>query len=100
MTSARSKTERCRVSLGLADLVERHVADQRVAGADVEVDVGQRLDLVGRFDLGDELEEQAEFADFDRLLHDVHAEQVVDDDGLEDEVALVGVLGDLGQHLP
>ena len=41
-------------------------------------------------DLGDEFEEEAELADFHRLLHDVHPEEVVDDDGLENEVALVG----------
>ena len=55
-------------------------------------DVARRL-----LDLGDELEEQAQFADFDRLFHDVHAEEVVEDDGLEDEVAAVGVRRQLGQ---
>ena len=53
-----------------------------------------------RLDLSDQLEEEAQLADFDRLFHDVHAVQVVDDDGLEDEVAAVGMRGDLGQRRP
>ena len=48
-----------------------------------------------RFDLGGELEEEAQFADFDRLFHDVHAVEVVEDDALEDEVAAVGVGRDI-----
>lgn len=71
--------------LALADFLDGGESDQRVAGADVEVDVGQRFDaevvLAGvGFDLGDELEEEAQPADFDRLLHDVHAEEVVQND--------------------
>jgi hypothetical protein len=36
-------------------------------------------------------EEEPQLADLDGLLHDVHAEEVVDDDGLEDEVVKIGV---------
>ena len=38
--------------------------------------------IVVRFDLGHQLEEEAQLADFDRLFHDVHAVEVVDDDRL------------------
>ena len=84
---------------GFPDFVQRRKTHQRVAGADVEVDVWQRFDLVVAVQLRDEFEEQAQFADFYRLFHDVHAVQVVDDDGLEDEVAFAGVLFDLFQDL-
>jgi len=55
--------------------------DEGVAGLDVEVDVGEGFDAVAVFDLCDELEEEAQFADFDGLVHDVDAVEVVDDDG-------------------
>ena len=45
--------------------------------------------FLARLELRGELEEEAQFADFDGLFHDVHAVEVVDDDGLEDEVVLV-----------
>ena len=41
--------------------------------------------------MGNQFEEEPELADFDSLLHDVHAEEVVDDDGFEDEIVLLGV---------
>ena len=72
------------------------VADQRVAGANVEIDVGQRFDaevvfrVVG-LDLGGELEEEAQFADFHRLFHDVHAEEVVQNYAFENEVTALRV---------
>jgi hypothetical protein len=47
-----------------------------------EIDVWQGLNIFDAFDLGYELEEQAEFADFDGLFHDVHAVEVVHDDDL------------------
>ena len=40
-----------------------------------------------RLDLGGELEEEAQLTDLHRLFHDVHAVEVVEDDGLQDEVA-------------
>ena len=55
--------------------------------------------VLDALDLRHQLEEEAQLADFHRLFHDVHAVEVVDDDGLEDEVAAVGVLGDALQHL-
>ena len=80
--------------------LQRRETDQRVAGADVEVDVGQRFDLLVAVELRHKLEEQAQLADLYRLFHDVDAVQVVDDDRLEDEVAFAGVLLDLSQHFP
>jgi len=74
-----------------SDFVAGGIADERVAGADVEVDVGERFDGLAGFELGGELEEEAEFADFHGFLHDVHAVEIVDDDGLVDEVGLVRV---------
>ena len=50
------------------------------------------------FDLGGELKEQAELADLDRLLHDVHAEEIIENDALQDEVAAVGVCRDIRQY--
>ena len=54
--------------------------DERVAGQDVEVDIGQRLQLLDGLRRGHQGEEQAQLGDLGRLFHDVHAEQVVGDD--------------------
>ena len=59
---------------------------------------GQRLQLTDVIHLGDQLEEQPQLADFDRLLHDVHAVEVPDDDRLEDEVGGIGVPSNVFQH--
>src|SRR5439155_18830880 len=48
-----------------------------------------RLDLLAGLELGRKLKEEPEFADFDSLFHDVHAIEVVNDNGFEDEVVLV-----------
>jgi len=72
---------------GFTDFVERDVAHQRVAGPDVEIDVRQRFDLFQAIDLCHQLQKQPQLADLDGLFHDVHAEQIADDDRLEDEVA-------------
>ena len=56
----------------------------------------QRLDLFVTLQLGCQLQEEAQLADLHGLFHDVDAVEVVQDDGLEDEVALAGVL----LHLP
>ena len=75
-------------------------AHEGVAGTDVEIDVGQRLYLVVAFQLGYQLEKQAQLADFHRLFHDVNAVEVVQDYGLEDEVPLAGVTIRLVQYPP
>ena len=84
---------------GLPHFLQRCKADERVAGANVEVDVGQRLQVLAASPPGDKLEEQAELADFHGLFHDVHAVEVVDDDRLQDEVAVVGVPGYIVEDL-
>ena len=48
---------------GAFDFIEGGEADEGIAGAHVEVDVGQRLDLVVGLELGDEFEEEAQLAD-------------------------------------
>ena len=74
-------------------------ADERVAAADVEVDVGERVEaeVVGHFvhiDDGDHLEEEAQAGDFGRLAHDVDAVEVAEDDALVDAVLEIApVLG-------
>ena len=44
------------------------------------------------------LEKQAQFADLDRLLHDVHAEEVVQDDAFKNEVTAVRVCRDAVEY--
>ncbi len=66
-------------------------ADQRVTGADIEVNIRQWLYAFEPFDLRDQLEEEAQLADFGSLFHDIDAIQVVDDDGFENEIAAIGV---------
>ena len=80
-------------------LLQRREADEGVAGAHVEVDVGERLDLVVSLELGDELEEEAQLADLYGLFHDVDAVEVADDDRFEDEVRLAGMVADVGPDL-
>ena len=58
---------------------------------------GRGSHLVVGLELGDELEEEAQLADLDGLFHDVDAVEVVQHDGLEDEVPLAGVFFDLFQ---
>src|SRR2546422_973917 len=65
------------------------ITDQRVAGADIKVDIGQRFDPeidLGcvRLHLRGELEEEAELTDLDGLFHDIDAKEVVKNDVLED----------------
>src|SRR5207302_843058 len=74
-------------------------ADERVARANVEVDIGQWFNVLKAVDLGDQLEKEAQLADFDGLFHDIDAVQVVDDDGFKDEVAAIWVLCYLRQDV-
>ena len=84
--------------------VRRGIAHQGVAGPDVEIDVGQGLDaevfFVGiRLHLGHQLEKKPQLADLHRLFHDIHAEEVIQDDVLENIVAAVGMVLHLFQDL-
>ena len=63
------------------------VTHQGVAVADVEVDVGQRLQFMPGVHLRHQLEEETQLTDFDRFSHDVYAEEVVQDDVLVNKVA-------------
>ena len=72
-------------------------ADERVAAADVEVDVGERVEaeVVGHFvhiDDGDHLEEEAQAGDLGRLAHDVDAVEVAEDDALVDAVLEIAAI--------
>src|SRR5207302_1250943 len=62
-------------------------------------DIGQRLDIIKRLNLRDELEEEAQLADFGGFLHDIDAIEVVDNDGFEDEVTPARVLFNLFEDL-
>ena len=68
-------------------------AHQRIAGDDVEVDVGQRFQLFDGLRGSDQGQEQAQLGDLARLFHDVHAKQVVGDDGALDEIGEALVFG-------
>ena len=61
----------------LAHGVQGSEADQSIAGADIEVDVRQRLYLLEALQLGDQLQEEAQLAYLHGLAHDVHAVEVV-----------------------
>ena len=75
------------------DLFKASVTNQCISRTNVEIDVGQRLDVLGVVDLRDQFQEQTQFANLHCLVHDVHAIQVVDDDALEDEVASIRMIG-------
>jgi hypothetical protein len=63
------------------------IADERIAGPDVEVDIGQRFDAdvlcrrIG-FNLSGKLEKEPELTDFNPLFHDIDTEEVVENDAL------------------
>ena len=63
-------------TLTAPDVIKARVAHQRIPRPDVKVNVGQGLDAVGGLDLCHEFQEEAQFADFYRLFHDVHADAV------------------------
>ena len=79
-------------------LVHPHQPDQRVAGQDVEVDIGQRLQVLHPAHAGHHRQKQPQLGDLARLFHDVHAVQVVGDDAPLDVVTHAGmVFFDSGQ---
>ena len=57
-------------------------ADEGVSGEEIELDVGERFELVAFFSGGDEREEEPELGDFRGLFHQVHAVEVLGDDFL------------------
>ena len=75
------------------------ITDQGVASANIEVDVRQRFQFASTAHLRHQLEEEPQLTDFHRFGHDVHAEEVVQDDGFVDVVTARGVAGDFIQHL-
>ena len=75
--------EHVAVDKGVFDFLFRGISDERVAAADVEVDVGERVEAeVGvvfvHVHHGDHLEEETESRDFRGLVHDVHAVEVAE----------------------
>ena len=66
--------------------IDAQQSDQRVAGHDIEVDIGQRLQVIELLRRADQRQEKAQFGDLGRFVHDVHAVEVVGDDLLADEV--------------
>lgn len=75
-------------------LLLRRIADKRVAATDVEVDVGERVEPEVRVVAvhvhdGHHLEEEPQAGDLRRLVHDVHAVEVAQDDVLVDEILAV-----------
>ncbi|MBT9140591.1 MAG: hypothetical protein DDT30_01169 [Dehalococcoidia bacterium] len=84
---------------GALDFLARGEPHEGVPGADVEVDIRQRLNFAHILHLGHQLEKEAQLANLHRFLHDIYSIKVVEDDGFEDEVAQVGVSFDLSQRL-
>ena len=70
-------------------IVEPGKSDERVSGTDVKIDIRQRFQILDLIDLGDELEEQPQFADLNGFLHDIYAVEIVNDNRLEDEVGAI-----------
>ena len=86
------------------DFLFRCITDKRISAFDVEVDVRQGIKtevLIVGIDIHDRhhLQEETQAGDFRRLVHDVHAVEVAEDDVLVDEILLVGaeLVLDLGQ---
>jgi hypothetical protein len=80
---------------GALHILQAGEPDESVARSDVEVDIRKRLQVLDPVYLGHKLEEEAQLADLHSLFHDVHAVEVVDDDGFQDVVATVRMLVDL-----
>ena len=74
-------------------LIHPQQADQAVAGQNVKVDVGQRLQVVHSAGGGYQRQKQAQPGDLHRLGHNIHPVQVLGDDTLFDEVIQAGVIG-------
>ena len=72
-------------------------AHQEVSALDVEFQVGQGLNLGNVIQLGGQFQEQPEFGDLGGLAHQVKAEQIVQADGLEQPVPVVGMRSRLSQ---
>ena len=66
--------------------IDAEQADQRVAGHDIEVDIGQGLQVIELLRRADQRQEEAQFGDFGGFVHDVDAVEIVDDDLLADVV--------------
>ncbi len=73
-------------------LVHAHQPHQRIARQDVEVDVGQGLQVLHPPHAGHHGQEETQLGDFAGLFHDVHAVQVVGDNAALDVVAHAGVV--------
>src|SRR5258708_31413755 len=86
-------------SNSVADLIQAGEAYQRISSKHIEVNVGQWLDVIWFFDLCDQLEEEAQFTDFDSFFHDVDAVEVVDNDRFEDEIFTAMVSGNLLENI-
>ena len=71
-------------------------ANEGVAGQDVEIDIRQRLQIFRPLNGPHQRQKEAQPGDFHRLVHNVHAKQVVGDDLLADVVVLVGVAVQFG----
>src|SRR5947208_11004445 len=63
-----------------AYLIHTSKADQRIASEHIEVDIGERLQMLRLLDLGHQFEKEAQFTNLNGLLHDIHAVQIIDDD--------------------
>ena len=86
--------EHVAVGKSVLDLLFGRIADKRVAAFDVEVDVRQGIEtevLVVGIDIHNRhhLQEKTQPGDFRRLVHDVHAVEIAEDDVLVDEVLLI-----------
>ena len=72
--------------------IHAHQPYQRVAGQDVEVDIGQGLQVFYLAHAGHHGEKEAQLGNLAGLFHDVHTMQVVGDDAALDVIAHAGVV--------
>ena len=72
--------------------IHAHQPYQRVAGQDVEIDIGQRLQVFHLAHAGHHGEKEAQLGNLAGLFHDVHTMQVVGDDAALDVIAHAGVV--------
>ena len=66
--------------------------DQRIAGHEVKINVGQRLQFIHCLCRSDQRQKEAQTGNFDRLCHNINAIEVLGDDLLADVIVERAVL--------
>src|SRR6266849_4315372 len=82
--------------IDLLNLVSSSKSNQRIACTNITVQIGERLNILYSLDRCHEFEQKSKFANLNGLLHDVHTIEIVENNGLEDEVTETAALGRRG----